>query len=160
MVTISMHSIPQKQKSQSRPSLLIRHRWIYITESNMFRCSRAVPASLYESPDPLCYGCRSVIHQNDVPGYPDAYRPSVMRNGETIGTDARLESLGVRLDLLNEELKLQGVADRFAPMGANDYYKHEATKLVRNLKKTKRSRNARIARISNRRAETQLGATS
>lgn len=107
MVTISVHSIPQKQKSQSRPSLLVRHRWIYLTESNTFRCSRSVPESLYESVDPLCFGCRSVIHQDDVPEYPEAYRPSVDKNGETIGTDIRLESLGVRLDLLNEELKLQ-----------------------------------------------------
>ena len=45
-----------------------------------------------------------------LPEYPDRYRATVdPRTGETIGGDILLESLGLRLDLLYEELKLRRV---------------------------------------------------
>lgn len=92
---------------KSRAALLVRHRWIRLAAERpeRFECDRrAFP--LYESLDPACYGCGARILAPDVDGWPDRFRASRTPGGETIGTDALLERLGLELDLLHEKIKL------------------------------------------------------
>ena len=98
----------------SRISLLTRHRWIPLLDARAprFTCHPRVPP-LYDSYDPVCYGCESTIVFTDLRGYPDQFRPSIdERTGETANTDAKLEELGVRLDLRFCELALEQEHER------------------------------------------------
>ena len=86
--------------------MLIRHRWIGVQERRVWLCHpKAV--SLYESSDPICYGCGSEIAFRDFPN-PDRYR----RRRKDVERDfsfPQLEAFGLRLDLLFEELKIRHV---------------------------------------------------
>ena len=86
----------------SRASWLIRHRWIGLQERRVWLCHpKAV--SLYGSDDPLCYGCGSEIAFRDFPN-PDRYRKRRIEVEHDFSL-SQLESFGLRLDLLIEELK-------------------------------------------------------
>ena len=84
---------------RTRVWLLLRHRWIFLGHPLIFVCHPRVPGALYASPDPLCDGCGATVDPRDVRGYPENFAPSRARNGETVGTDVRLEMLAVALDM-------------------------------------------------------------
>ena len=93
-----------QRSRRSRASWLLKHRWIGIPERRAWVCHpKAVP--LYQSSDPTCFGCRAQIAFHDLPN-PDRYR-IVRKNYRHDFNFELLESLGVRLDLLHEELKLK-----------------------------------------------------
>lgn len=76
---------------RSGTSLLVRHRWIGDPALELWRCTRGV-LPMYESPDPLCSGCRDEIAWSEVP------RLERYRNLTEHPLGA--EDLGVRLDLV------------------------------------------------------------
>ena len=104
ILRMDIQSIPQ---NRTEINLFIRHRWCRMLDrGGIFLC---LPRArlLYESTEPVCYGCRSIMHPDDIKGWPEKYAPTLFKDGVPLGDDIRMEKLGVRLDLLFCEIQLQ-----------------------------------------------------
>lgn len=108
------HNDPRKptagEQSRSRPSLLIRHRWLNELRFGYFRCV-GTAAAIYDSYDLLCFGCGARIDWRDI-DWPNRYRLT-KSEASCSRWDRMLETIGVALDLRVAALTLEARARRW-----------------------------------------------
>ena len=87
------------RRSESMPSVLVRHRWLSILEGGYWVCHPKATSCRENTWDFLCHGCGSRLAFDDLP-HPERYRAK--RDSWLL-----MDSLATRLDLLVEEFKLK-----------------------------------------------------